>query len=175
MDEVYLDKVLSGDSEAYRYFIETYKNMALKISMSIVKDEQYAEEVAQDAFVKAFSSIKSFNRSAKFSTWFYRIVVNESFQRLRKMKASVSITEINEVILNVGAVDEAEVARERIDCALKSLAVNESLALNLFYLEENSLKEVSAITGWSLANTKVILHRARKNLKIAMKSNRSYE
>lgn len=175
MDEVYLDKVLSGDSEAYRYFIETYKNMALKIAMSIVKDEQYAEEVAQDAFVKAFSGIKSFNKSAKFSTWFYRIVVNESFQRLRKMKASVSTTEINEAILNVSAVDEAGIERESIDRALKSLSANESLALNLFYLEENSLKVVSEITGWSLANVKVILHRARKNLKIAMKSNGSYE
>ncbi|MEO9870751.1 RNA polymerase sigma factor [Ekhidna sp.] len=168
MDEVYLDKILAGDSDAYRYFINTYKDMALNIAVSIVKDDQYAEEVAQDAFVKAFSGIKSFNRESKFSTWFYRIVVNESFQRLRKLKKEVPTTDINEVSFKKTSANESDEDRERIEKALKALPANESLALNLFYLEENSLKEVMNITGWTLANTKVILHRARKNLRSKM-------
>ncbi|HTM98331.1 MAG TPA: sigma factor-like helix-turn-helix DNA-binding protein, partial [Pedobacter sp.] len=51
---------------------------------------------------------------------------------------------------------------------LKLLPSNESLALRLFYLEEESIKSVSEITGWTTANAKVILHRARKHLEMAI-------
>lgn len=83
MDDIYMDRVLSGNVEAFSYFIKTYKGMAFNLAVSIVKDEQYAEEVTQDAFMKAFTGLKSFNRTAQFKTWFYRIVVNESFLCLR--------------------------------------------------------------------------------------------
>ena len=86
MDELYIRKVLEGDPEAFRYFLKNYKDMAFHVALSIVKDAYYAEEVVQDAFMKAFKGLKSFKGSAKFKTWFYRIVINEAFQRLRKIK-----------------------------------------------------------------------------------------
>ena len=168
MDDIYLEKVCSGDNEAFRYFLKKYKDMAFSVAMSVIKDEFIAQEVVQDAFVKAFGALKSFNRESKFSTWFYRIVVNEALTRLKKLKKE---------IISFNADYEADIPDESflaslkdeeqtylINEALKKLIPNESLALRLFYLQEESIKEVCEITGWSESNTKVTLHRARKNM-----------
>lgn len=168
MDDIYMDRVLSGDVEAFSYFVKTYKNMAFNLSISIVKDEQYAEEVTQDAFMKAFTGLKSFKRTATFKSWFYRIVVNESFLQLRKLKKTrilVPLEDVKELALE----DELEIdsiqKTSKIQKVLSLLTPKEGLALQLFYLEEISLNEITEITGWSLTNTKVILHRARKNVR----------
>ena len=165
MDENdYIDRVLSGDTEAYRYFLRQYQDMAFNLAVSIVKDDQFAEEVVQDAFMKAFRNLKSFHRTAKFSSWLYRIIVNEAFQRLKKMKRELPIVEVDQVADTYQ--DHSDGNQEiQIQQALKAMPSKEGLALNLFYLEERSLLEVTKITGWSLSNTKVILHRARKQIR----------
>ena len=169
MDELYIRKVLEGDSEAFRYFLKNYKDMAFHVAVSMVKDPYVAEEVVQDAFMKAFKGLKSFNRTAKFKTWFYRIVVNEAFQRLRKIKREkVSFVPAEEVVgLEHTALFELpeEQQKHMIGEALNRLLPKESLALTLFYLEEYSMAEICNITGWSMSNTKVILHRARLNMR----------
>jgi RNA polymerase sigma-70 factor (ECF subfamily) len=80
MDEIYIRKILEGNSEEFRYIIDKYKDMAYSIAMSVVKDEFLAEEIIQTSFVKAFEGLDSFKGNSKFSTWFYRIVTNESFK-----------------------------------------------------------------------------------------------
>ena len=123
MDDIYMDRVLSGDVEAFSYFVKTYKNMAFNLSISIVKDEQYAEEVTQDAFMKAFTGLKSFKRTATFKSWFYRIVVNESFLQLRKLKKTrilVPLEDVKELALE----DELE-----IDSIQKTSKIQKVLSL----------------------------------------------
>jgi RNA polymerase sigma-70 factor (ECF subfamily) len=174
MDNIYIDKVLSGDVEAFRYFIKTYKNMGFNIAVSIIKDEHYAEEIVQDAFMKAFKGLKSFKRTAKFKSWFYRIVVNEAFQRLRSNKKKLELTYLedsNEKFLEDHTDNVQDESVEKIRTILKMLPPKEGLALNLFYLERISIYDISEITGWSKSNTKVILHRARKHTRLIWQKN----
>jgi len=174
MEDTYIRKILAGDPEAFRYFLKKYQDMAFHVAVSIVKDSYYAEEVVQDAFMKAFRGLKSFNQKAKFKTWFYRIVINESFQRLRKNKREkVSYAPAEEILVlerNPLFLSEEEEQKELIAHALNQLAPKESLVLGLFYLDDYSLDEICNITGWSLSNTKVILHRARKNIRTMLGS-----
>ena len=168
MDDIYMDKVLSGNVEAFGYFIKTYKDMAFNLAVSIVKDEQYAEEVTQDAFMKAFAGLKSFHRTAQFKTWFYRIVVNESFLCLRTLKKAqilIPLDNANEVVAEDSINEETNINIDRIKAILSLLKPKESVALQLFYMEELSINEMTDITGWTKANTKVILHRARKSVR----------
>jgi RNA polymerase sigma factor (sigma-70 family) len=163
-------KVIEGDSEAFRHLISKYKNMAYSIAMSIVKDEFDAEEVLQVSFLKAYEKLNSFEELSKFSTWFYRIVVNESFKVIKKKKSefvdfkedlSCLSTEIESTVLKLETDDQKYLINE----ALLKLSAKESLALRLFYLDGNSIEEIGNITGWTESNIKVILHRARINLK----------
>ena len=168
MDDVYVEKVCRGDTESFKYFLKKYKDMAFSLSVSILKDEFIAEEVVQEAFIKAFNGIKSFNSKSSFRTWFYRIVLNEAFQRRKKIKRDFLEfqPDYNEDIMDesiLSALDKDEQIHN-INEALKMLPDRESVVLRLCYLEEESIKDVCEITGWSESNTKVILHRARKSM-----------
>jgi len=86
MDSIYIEKVLSGDTEAFRFFVKTYKDYAFSISYSVLKNTYSAEEAVQESFIKAFQNLSSFRSDAKFKTWFGRIVINESLRKLDSNK-----------------------------------------------------------------------------------------
>ncbi|MEJ5996495.1 sigma-70 family RNA polymerase sigma factor [Pedobacter sp. Du54] len=172
MDVVYIRKVLNGDTEAFSHFITTYKHMAFTIALSVLKDEFLAEEAVQKSFIVTFSSLSKFHQQSKFSTWFYRIVTNESLMMLRKLKREPLkfMTDFEHEIIDEDTILHLEQKElvHLVNEGLKHLPPNESLALRLFYLDEESVKNVCEITGWTPANTKVILHRARKHLQIVI-------
>lgn len=169
MVDIYLQKVLNGDTEAFRFFVEQYKEMAYKMAISITKEEFSAKDAVQEAFILAYRKLHTFNRKSKFSTWFSRIVINEALKlrRIEHKKETAQIVEEEQT-------DEAsyacfkELEREEqayfIDLAIKRLDHREALVLNLYYLQEFKVTEISEATGWSAGNVKVILHRARKNM-----------
>jgi RNA polymerase sigma factor (sigma-70 family) len=168
MEEIYIKKICEGNSDAFKYIIDNYKNMAFSIASSILKNQYEAEEVVQCAFIKAYKNIKSFRNNSKFSTWFYRIVVNESFLYLKKKKKHLNITYEE---LDTEVLDEDQfnlIIQEEQDIlikeGLKRLNSSESLALRLFYLDEQNIKNITEITGWSESNVKTLLHRGRKNM-----------
>ncbi|TDQ79640.1 RNA polymerase sigma factor [Sphingobacterium yanglingense] len=168
MDQVYIDKVLAGDPYAFKYFLTTYKHMAYSVAHSIVKQEHLAEEVVQDAFMRCYQSLATFKKQSKFSTWFYRIVVNCAFSTARRLKPEpVEFSaEEHDVAWDENAFDKLlkKEQEQLIQEALLMIPANEALALRLYYLEELSIQELCDITGWTDSNTKVILFRARKHL-----------
>lgn len=168
MDGHYIRKVIGGDTEAFSYFITTYKHMAFSIALAVLKDAYLAEEAVQTAFINAFRNLDGFHQQAKFSTWFYRIVTNESLMLLRKLKSEpVTFTsDYDDEIADDSPLMTMQQTEQQhlVNEGLLLLPPNESLALRLFYLEEESIKSVCDITGWTESNTKVTLHRARKNL-----------
>ncbi len=169
MDSVYINKVLKGSTEDFRFLIRKYKDLAFSVAVAIVKDEFEAEEVVQEAFIKAFQHLKSFRGDSNFKTWFYRILINEAFRKQEKRKREIvlpsaqelpDVEEITESFRGMNSEEQKMVVTE----SLKKIAPKESLILQLFYLESNSLEEITNLTGWSLSNVKVLLHRGRKHL-----------
>lgn len=172
MDDVYVRKVCDGDAEAFRYFIKKYKDMGYSVAFSIVKDEYIAEEVIQEAFINAFKGIRTFHFGSSFRTWFYRIVMNEAFLKLKKNKKGIIDfqSEYDHDIADESVILALQEDEQiyYINEALKMLPPKESLVLRLFYLEEESIKTVCEVTGWTVSNVKVILHRGRKNMLLAL-------
>ncbi|MEM9300430.1 MAG: sigma-70 family RNA polymerase sigma factor, partial [Bacteroidota bacterium] len=85
-DDIIIDRILDGDESQYKILIDKYKVYAFTLAMNVLGNREDAEEVAQDSFIKAFKNLKKFNREAKFSTWFYRIVTNTAITRTRKSR-----------------------------------------------------------------------------------------
>jgi RNA polymerase sigma-70 factor (ECF subfamily) len=169
----YLTKVIEGDVSAYSYIVNQYKNMAFSIALRVVNNREDAEEVTQDAFLKVYNSLKKFNHKSKFSTWLYTIVYNTAISKIRKNKKKSAIIQLNdEDIENINIEDidnilvkfDEENKKEIINFAINKLSENEKLIITLYYLAENSINEVAAITNFSSSNIKVILHRARKKM-----------
>lgn len=164
-----LERVLAGDVHAFRYFVETYQDMAYTIALRIVKNPVLAEEVVQDAFLKAFKNIKKYRREAKFSSWLYRIVYHEALKTLKRQPQQTYLdpttTQLSETrlsVLNEGLKQLALAERQNlIQKVLQQLKPKEALVLQLFYLNECTLQEMNEQTGISLSNLKVLLHRGR--------------
>lgn len=167
MESVLIKNAIAGDSEALSLLINKYKNIAYNLATSIVKDKESAKDITQDSFLKVLENISRFKNESKFSTWLYRIVYNESLQYLKKSQ-KVSITDIESSIIE-NYSDEILTTENRyqdLDLyqAIERLNENERNIILLFYLAEKSLREINTITGLSIPNIKVILHRSRKKL-----------
>lgn len=160
---------------AFRQLVEKYKNVSLSLACSILKDENKAEDVLQDVFVKVYEKIDTFNFNAAFSTWLYRIVVNTSYNQLKKHKKHTNLSQIDSKPekssgnLALIAFKEEE-QKKYIQMALKRLRADEALILRLFYLCDLKIKEIEAITGFKSSKIKVDLHRGRINLNHELKN-----
>jgi RNA polymerase sigma-70 factor (ECF subfamily) len=169
-EQITIEKIIAGDTHAFAKLVDRYKDMTVLLAYNILLNQEDAEEVAQDAFVKAFTALHTYKAEARFSTWLYRIVVNTALNR-KKLKKYPS-TEIVEETLddnefqasNIEAWQVTAEHRKHIQAALQSLNVNERLCITLYYLNELSVEEIRSLTGISNSNIKVLLHRGRKNL-----------
>ena len=179
MDDIYIEKVLKGDFNAFQYFVKTYGSFAFSLSFSILKNYHEAEDAVQESFVKAFKFLVSFKRNSSFQTWLGKIVINESLRKTKPGKSdTVLYTEMSEFEPEIIKDSINTLAgKERIyfiNLAFEKLSPNESLALELFYLKDYSIEEIKGMTGWSDSKTKMLLSRGRKNfyyqLKIILKS-----
>jgi RNA polymerase sigma-70 factor (ECF subfamily) len=170
-DNHYIDRVLSGDVAAYATLVSKHKNLVFSIALKILNNREDAEEVAQDCFVKVFQALKTFEKKSKFSTWLYRIVYNAAISKTRKKKLEL-VPMDNYIIDNYTSdevatgIDEIDPEQQKmmIEKALERLTDDENLLITLFYKGENSIEEISNITGLSMSNVKVRLHRIRKKL-----------
>jgi len=170
-DNHYIDRVLNGDVSAYAMLVAKYKNLVFSIALKILNNREDAEEIAQDCFLKACQALKTFEKKSKFSTWLYRIVYNTAISKTRKKRLDL-VPMDNYVIHNytedgvAAAVDEIDPEEQKvlIERAMERLSDDESLLITLFYKGENSIEDISNITGLSMSNVKVRLHRIRKKL-----------
>jgi len=170
-DIYYIDKVLKGDRGAYSYLVNRYSGMVFSMALKLLKNETEAEDLSQEVFVSAFRSLASFKGNAKFSTWIYRITYNKAITQLRKKSPEWSTD--NELLLEKnGGVEfdsnllsQEESAERLLGAAIKQLPENEQILIMLHYFEDQSMEEISVISGISVSNVKVKLFRIRKKLK----------
>jgi len=175
MDEIYLQKVIEGDISKFSYFIEKYKDMAFSIAFRILNNREDAEEIVQDSFLRAFKSLEKFRHDSKFSTWFYRIVVNNSLSKLTREKKDTLNIDIemvsDSIIENVESVYKGLTKTDQqkfINYALNELCIEDRLLLTLYYLNENSIEEIVEIMNISQQTLKMKIHRARKKMYIVL-------
>lgn len=158
-----IDQLLAGKEEPYARLVDNYKSYAFTIAMKILSNRSDAEEATQDAFIKAFHALKTFNRQARFSTWLYRIVFNTAVSYKRKSRIHASIEHHDQA-------GEPESDLERKDkqafvwSAMENLNEADRLAIQLYYIKEFSLDEVAEMMGQNMNTLKVRIHRARQRL-----------
>lgn len=169
-DNLIIDKILDGNANAYGVLVNRYKNRVFTLAQNILLNKEDAEEVAQDAFLKAFNALPSFKKQSTFPTWLYRIVVNVALNK-KKLKKFI-VADINEEITTeedykIYPLLEQYESRDQkkfIQLAMSALREDERICITMFYLNELSVSEIHELTQISVANIKVLLHRGRKHL-----------
>lgn len=172
-EEQLIYQVKQGNIDAFGQIVDQYKDVSLSLAVSILKNKESAEDVLQEVFIKVFQKIKTFNAKSTFATWLYRIVVNTSYNELKRQKRHLSIDGLSEELVGTqmdhNSIVEREAQKIYINQALAKMNTDEALVLRLFYLGELSIKEIGKVTGFKQSKIKVSLHRGRKNLEFQLK------
>lgn len=173
-----IKQVLKGDQSAYGEIVEIYKDKVFQLCYRILGNRHEAEDMAQEAFIRAYINIASFNIDLKFSTWLYRIATNLCIDRIRKKKpdyyldAEVSGTDgltmysqiASDTTLPEDEVESLEL-QETIQREITKLPEKYRSVIVLKYIEELSLNEISEILDIPLGTVKTRIHRGREALR----------
>ena len=170
-DTYYITQVLCGNVNAFSHLVEKHKRMAYTLALKLVRVPEDAEEIAQDAFVKAYQSLPDFKGESKFTTWLYKIIYHTSISRLRKKQMEIisidddqnrnfDVHETDHFLARLTMEEQNTLVRNAID----RLPDEERALITLYYMNECPVKEITGITGDSESNVKIKLFRARKKL-----------
>jgi len=165
------------DKEAFEELIRRHQHRVFAVAGGIVRRREDVEDVAQQVFVKAYFSLKRFDQRAAFSTWLYKITVNECWDMLRKRKvrplvyeADLSEEQARQVISSAEkSKDEPDIserleARQRVERLLDGLDERDRLMLILKEVEGFSIEEIADVLDLNANTVKVRLFRARRRV-----------
>lgn len=161
-----IERCRAGDTAAYRVLVERYRARASRLAVRIVRSEPDAEEVAQDAFVRAWVAIGEFRGDAAFSTWLYRIVTRRALDRAAILKGrrarETTLEEAGEP--SIEAESGGRQSR-RIATLVEALPDAQRGVISLFYFGERSVTEIVKILELPEGTVKTHLARGRATLR----------
>jgi len=166
-----IEQVLQGKVNAFSYLVDRHKDKAFNLAFRICGNREEAEEIAQDAFVKAYRSLKDFKMKSSFATWLYRIVYNTAISLVRSRRKGVLALEefpadtVDFLSFNKNE-DEAidDYRNSLVNFALQKISEEERGLITLYYYNDLDTEEISKITGINKPNIKVKLFRARQRI-----------
>jgi RNA polymerase sigma-70 factor (ECF subfamily) len=169
-DEALVARARAGDAEAFRALVERYRDRVYGLALRIVRSTADAEEVAQDAFVRAWLALPRFRGEASFSTWIYRIAVRCAFDRARTLKLrrgrEARIEAAGEAAVP-GAGPERTALALDLERLVETLPPSQRAAVTLYYLLDRSVEQVAAALEMPENTVKTHLSRARRALRTA--------
>lgn len=176
-DAAAIAKVLSGDPGAFQILVERHSRSVFRLAFRLTHHEQDAEDVVQEAFLRAYRQLGQFESRASFNTWLYRITVNCALDWNRKRRRHEDHREPD-------AIEEHKELRQledprpsperltfgvevqqRLQAALKELSDKERTAFLLRHFEEMSIEEISQILGMREGATKNSIFRAAQKVR----------
>lgn len=169
-DEILVRATLAGDDPAYAELVQRHKGRVLGTCSRFARDAQQLDDLSQEVFLRAWRKLGSFRGDAPFGHWLARLTVTTCYdflRRERRHRDQVSLDEFPFEMRDAG-IDlaiSAGHARELLGWAMRRLSAEEQLVVTLLEIEERTVREIAAQTGWSESNVKVRAFRARARLK----------
>jgi RNA polymerase sigma-70 factor, ECF subfamily len=178
-----LARARQGDSEAFRALVERHSQRVFRLAFRMTGNEQDAEDVVQESFLRAYRQLGRFESRANFGTWLYRIVANCSVDLMRARQArhdQVRAEPLEPVAQTsaVGGPDPERLAtsaeiKRRVQQALGALSPLERAAFTLRHYEGRSIDEIGRTLGLGTSAAKHSVFRAVKKLRVALQPLRS--
>jgi RNA polymerase sigma-70 factor (ECF subfamily) len=174
-DEQLIAEIRAGNRRRYTTLVDRHKDRAMTLAYRLTGNRQDAEELVQDAFVRAFRALDQFRGESRFSTWLYRVVYNTCMTRVTRRRGKPERVEMEEdemerMFVDAESPSTLERLEERelqalIEKEIQSLPEKYRAVVTLFYLEDTSYEDIAAILDAPLGTVKTNLFRARSILK----------
>ena len=173
-----IDQALQGDRAAFARLVELNQDRLFASMLQVTGSPEEAEEVVQEAFIRVFMKLDTFQRNSQFFTWLYRIAFNSALTRRRRKRARVSLDHCREnngleVTDEGDSVDEPMLREERVVMvrqAMRTLTDEHRTILVLREMEEHSYEDIAEILEISIGTVRSRLSRARRQLKLALEA-----
>lgn len=177
MEKSLLDRLQTGDSSAFEVFVEQYKDRVYNTVLSILQNQEDAEDLSQEVFIDIWKKIPQFRGEAALSTWVYQICINRCRDHLKWKKRKKRFAWISSLygeqqelkhdqadFVHPGVQLENREQAKIVLSAIKALPESQRLAFSMHKLEDLSYQEIAEIMGKSLSSIESVMHRAKKNL-----------
>ncbi|MDV6032909.1 MAG: sigma-70 family RNA polymerase sigma factor [Phycisphaera sp. RhM] len=173
-----IDRALAGDRSAFAELVRQNQDRLFASMLQVTGSPEEAEEASQEAFIRAFVKLDTFQRNSQFFTWVYRIAFNSALTLRRKKKARVSLDQLREdngmeMRGDDEGVDEPMLRDERVSLvrrAIDTLTEEHRKILVLREMDEFAYEEIAEILEISIGTVRSRLSRARRQLKLAIES-----
>jgi len=170
-DRRQVERVLAGDTEAFEPLVHRWQGPLVNLAYRFCRDRGRAEEMAQEAFLKAYRSLGQWRRESAFSTWLFAVAANVYRSQMRRIvPPSVSIAEVPEIADPRGG-DAPLVRADRnraIRRAVLHLPAKYRDVVTLFYFHEENVERTSQTLGLREGTVKARLNRARELLRLRL-------
>jgi len=167
--------VLSGDDEAFAELVRRHKRKVFSIVARFARNDGELDDICQEIFIKMYRNLRKYRGDAPFEHWLSKIAVNSCYDMLRKRMREGDEIRLEDLAFSLRDPSTEDIpgneAWEILRHALAKLCPEDRLIITLLNLEEKSVREISALTGWSEAKVKVRAFRARKELKRILEDN----
>lgn len=172
-DEELVEKVRKNNQELYVEVVRRYQQPLFRYAITMVHDPDIAQDIVQEALIKAYTNLRSFNTKKKFSSWIYRITHNQAMDYFRSQRKLVSFEMLPELVSSLVSKSDVEATldetllREKIDQVIDQLPVQYRSVVALYYLEGKKYAEIGevmkvpegTVATW-LRRSKIILAKA---------------
>lgn len=162
-DESIVFDVLNGDRESFGTLVERYQHAAVRMAFHLVGNRDAADDVAQDAFITAYRSLRNLRDQAKFKSWFFSIVHHKCLKHLERRRAESSLDEV---------ADDGAVADPQPDgdddsllTLMNRLPLEYREVLAARYVSELNYDEIAQALGTTTGNVRVRCLRAKQKLR----------
>jgi RNA polymerase sigma-70 factor, ECF subfamily len=177
VDRELVRRAQAGDKEAFEELVRRHQHRVFAVAGGILRRREDVEDIAQQVFVKAYFSLKRFDQRAAFSTWLYKITVNECWDLLRKKKVRPLLYESDlseEQAQQFGAAERLDSgardvsdrlqAEQQVENLLQGLDERDRMMLILKEVEGFAIEEIAEILNLNANTVKVRLFRARRRI-----------
>jgi RNA polymerase sigma-70 factor (ECF subfamily) len=169
-DESLMVRIQSGDHRAFSVLVHRYTHMFFAAAYRMTADREETEDIVQEAFLKIWKNPQSWNadKGVKFTTWFYKVVVNLSIDKIRR-KGRFSAAEFLDQWPDQRSGQQGEMEKKQrqanLEEAIDRLPVKQKTALNLCFYEDLSNREAAEIMGIGIKALESLLMRAKAGIK----------
>jgi RNA polymerase sigma-70 factor (ECF subfamily) len=165
-----------GDTQAFGELVLAHQQFVYNLALRSLSDSQEAEDVSQEAFVRAWLALPNFRGKSKFRTWLYRIVTNLCYNRLPRLRTELSALGEDQVIDYPAEEEytdplsglEAEQRRAFLHQQIEALPESYRLLISLRFQQDLSYAEIAEIVSMPIGTVKTGLFRARERLREAL-------
>ncbi len=168
-EKTIIQAICDGDHEQYRHLVERYHRGLIQHIFNIVHQQESAEDIAQEAFLKAFEKIHQYNPEYAFSTWLYKIADNLAYRQSKRLKHQLNIDDYQDMVPDgkptAAVLADQSINKAVVQSAIGALPKDYQRVITMYYWDELDYETIAGIMERPIGTIRTWLHRAKEQLR----------